>query len=188
MDESELVSAIWEYLLACQGPQTADAIAKAVGADPAPVRSAVAQLRQGGLLTQVGDHPRQYVGRRTLDAVAWARAVDLGININLLEQLAEFDTRDRRLALQLASDGEIERIKENEVREKQASRQEHRLRKVKSQVAATELAKLVADAMKSLKDQRRKAGQDPQALAILEKTVNEGNRVLLSLQQSLLKG
>jgi hypothetical protein len=199
MDETELVSAIWEHLLTCQRPQSADAIAKAVGAEPAPVRAAVARLRHGGLVTDVGSgngvgqpgQPRQYTGRRTLNAVAWARAVDLGINLNLLEKLAEFDTKDRRLALQLASEGEIERIKENEAAEKKAARDERRLRKAKSQVAATELAQIVSDMTRSLKEQRTKGAKDPlsrNALNILEKTVAEGQHMLDALQNSLLRG
>lgn len=190
MDDFDLVSALWELLLTQPGAKSADDLAKATGAEPAPVRTALARLRQAGLIAQEGDQPRTYVGRRSLDALAWARAVDLGININLLESLADYETKDRRLALQLATDGEVERIQAAEAKEKRDDRDARRRRKIKSQVAATELGQLVADAMESLRKQRQKKDLDPvskSALELLSQTIAEGQHALESLQRNMLR-
>lgn len=190
MDDHELVSAIWELLLNSKAPLNSDDIAASIGASPAPIRAALADLRQAALVALVSTSPRTYEGRRSLDAMAWARAVDLGINIHLLEKLANLDTKDRRLALQLATEGEVERLRETEAADKRADRHERRLQKIKSQVAATELSQLVTDAKSSLMKERRKKTLDPltqKALDLLEQTIAEGQHALDSLQRNLLR-
>lgn len=189
MDDFELTSIVWKTLAQESSPQSADALVRLTGADAAPVRATLAGLRQAGLL-EVHDQPRVYTVRRHLDALAWARAVDLGVDINLLERYAEMESKDRRLAMQLAVEGEVERVKEAEAADRRHHRQEQRRDKVKSQLAATELGRLVADAMASLKQRRATAPTDEvtqKALALVEQSVQEGQRVLEALQRSMLK-
>lgn len=189
MDDFELISIVWKTLAQESQPQSADTLARLTGTDAVPVRSTLASLRQAGLL-EVQDQPRAYAVRRQLDAMAWARAVDLGVDINLLEQWAELESKDRRLAMKLAVEGEVDRVKEEEASHKRHQRHERRLVKVKSQLAASELGRLVADAMASLKQNRSSAPGDEvtqKALALVEQSVQEGQRVLEALQRSMLK-
>jgi hypothetical protein len=192
MDDHELVSAIWELLINSEVALHAADIAASLGADSAPVRSTLAGLRQAALVvvTTTAPAPRAYQGCRTLDAMAWARAADLGVHLNLLEKWAHLETRDRRLALQLATEGEVERLREIETAGKKADRHDRRLKKVKSQVAATELGQLVTDARAGLMKERSRKDMDPltkKALELLEQTIAEGQQALDSLQRNMLR-
>jgi hypothetical protein len=173
--------------------QDADALMDELGAEATPVRNALVRLRTAGLVSITQDRPRLYRARTVLDALTWARAVDAGVPLPLLEAHAQLDHKERQKALALASSGEVARVQAEEARQKQADNRAIRLNRAQSLVAATELGRLVEDARRSLmaskqtSTQKRLSPIEKAALVLLEQTVEEGQRSLSVLQRSIIR-
>lgn len=190
MDEFELISVIWETIMKSEKAMMAADVAEHVGEDEIPVRTALAKLRKAGLVVVEEEKGQRCYGRRvSLDPMTWARAVDLGVDINLLESLAEIQGKERQEALKLATSGEVDRVKAEEADQQERLLNEEKLGRLKSKWAASELGRLISDAKHSLSKHRQEAvGEvDQAALALLEEAVAEGDRVWETLQKNLLK-
>ncbi len=200
MEISDLAATLWETLLDSRVPRDAATLTDVTGSDPAAVRTALVALRDAGLIDIAQPVPRTYRARVMLDAWAWARAVDLGIPLLLLERRATMCQERgaaaahpeaiRRKALLLASSGEVDRARSTSRAAARSRLEADRRGRIQSHLAVTEIGRLVQDARQSLdRFQASSATSDPQAVAtamILEQMVTEGSRSLAALERTLL--
>lgn len=186
MDDFELISAIWEVLAQAKTAQDVDYIMLETGAEPAPVRTALAKLRNAHLIDIAQQTPRLYTARVMLSAMEWAQAVSLGVSLSVLECHGKLQARERQQALQLAASGAVEQHAKEQQNQRHEVHQQARLSRAKSQAAATELGQLVNDARRSL-EAKRTAQVDPTTLWLLEQLVKESESSLGVLEKSLMR-
>lgn len=147
MDGSEAIGLVWEALAKTTAACSSLNIIDATGIDGGVVRRALAGLRENKLVDVHVDRAPlfSYTLVRELDALGWARAVDLGVPLSVLETHAKLASGVRDEALRLALAGRLDVLGEQARERKRAARTEVIEGKLASRIAATDLAQLVSD-------------------------------------------
>lgn len=185
MEWDEACGTVWEALATARNSLSAQDLSDQ-GIETNDVRTALSRLQNAGLVTKISATPRPvYNAVIHLDALHWAKAVEMGVSIDRLERLARLDSAGRSQALEMASNGELENAKRNAQEEKARRRQEYLAGEAASRVAATDLARLLDDTQQAI--DRLRTGQatlsfkDRAAAVALEQAHREASSALESL-------
>lgn len=188
MEWDEACGTVWEVLATARNPLSAQEVSDQ-GIESNDVRGAISRLQSAGLVTKVSASPRpQYSAVIHLDALHWAKAVEIGVSIDRLERLARLDSVGRNKALEIASNGELENAKRSAQEEKARRRQEYLAGEAASRVAATDLARLLEDTQQAIDHLRHSdtplSFKDRAAAVALEQAQREAASALESLEKS----
>lgn len=187
MSDIEIVGVVWEALAKADRPQTAEGVVSATGLDAGDVRKALARLREGQLLESVANGSRfAYRIQNSLDAVRWARAVDFGVPIKVLERHARLPSAEREKALRVASEGKIELLERQRTARKRQERHRAIEERALARVANTDLARLVSDTKAAAAQQAARSGRkasnlDRSVKAVLDEAARAGDAAFKTL-------
>ena len=197
MENEELVSLVWEFLATLDKPQTSQELEDLTGQPAVKVQRILGSFKNEKLVDISNSNGAlHYRAILELDALRWAQAVGLGVNILLLEKYASLSQKDKTLALKMTVDGSIERVEEERRQEKIAIRQEVIRGKAASKAAASELAKILKDTESALSyavsagEVAKKKNSKEESLAIqkiLEQAHSQTRKAFDGLVESLAR-
>lgn len=169
---SAAAATIWELLCSSSQPIDAQEISRQAGLPLVRVSSMLGKFALVGLVdrTEVASTQAQapvvpvakgrkakqevapvqspgflFQARRSMDAMTYATAVEIGIPLFLLEKTVSLSNTDKKEAFRLAETGQVDRARE-EAKEKRRQEIAMQLRgRAATKAAATDLAKLVQD-------------------------------------------
>lgn len=167
---SDVAASIWEALCASSGPMTADAISRQTGVSVSRIHAMLGRFQLAGLIDRDDATPLPtpvqeasgrgrkarpevaptlpqpgFTARKSLDSMAYATAVEIGIPLFLLERTVSLSKQARRRAFQLAESGEVDAARQAEAARRQQQARAALRGRAASRAAATDLAKLVQD-------------------------------------------
>ena len=167
---SDAVASVWEALCAAQGPVVVEDVSRQTGVSLSRVNAILGRLHMAGLvdrhaevpsLASVQEVPSRarrarpepvaptllpgFSARRSLDSMAYATAVEIGIPLFLLERTVSLSKQARRHAFQLAETGQVDAARKNQAVQRQQQARATLRGRAASRAAATDLAKLVQD-------------------------------------------
>ena len=187
MEPEEINGILWDTLADSKQPVLATALARYLGQPIVQVQTGLARLRQAGLVEVVQPYPHLSVQVvRDLDALRWAQAVSLGVELLSLERHARLSSSARAEALRLATDGSLDRIEQKRRSEKRKARDAAVRGRAASKAAATDLAQILKDTQGALaaaaapKDSRERA-----IAALLKQASEEAEKALSGLVKSM---
>lgn len=148
MDRFEAAGLVWEALAKAPTAWSSTHVIDATGLDGGTVRRVLAALRENKLVeadVSRGSALFAYTAVRELDALGWARAVEIGVPLSVLEAHAKLASGVRDEALRLALAGRLDTLSEQAHERKRQERDRAIEGRIASRVAATDLAQLVSD-------------------------------------------
>jgi DNA-binding transcriptional regulator GbsR (MarR family) len=189
MDSFEISGIIWEAMVVSEKPVSIKKIAEETGIDIIVLRKTIGNLLRNGLVSTenpTSNNPL-FIGVKNLDAIRWARAVEMGIPLSLVEKYAVLEKKERAEALKAATDGTLEAIKNAQKQELAENR--HRILKGRaaSKAASTDLALLAKDLEEALKLAPVDSIENRAARLVLEQAFKESQNALNELIQRLMR-
>lgn len=140
---------IWDLLASNNSLMSINKISEETGIEPQYVRISLAKLCGENLLQKI--EKNTYKINKILTALQWAKAVELGVDIELLEKYAKLETNQDE-ALLVTIDGTLEQHDQNIKEEKRKVRIHYLEGKAATEAAKTDLAKIVSDTEFAIKD------------------------------------
>lgn len=166
---SDAAASVWEALCAAQGPVVVEDVSRLTGISLSRVSAILGRMHMAGLvdrhaevpsLASVQEVPSRarrarpepapallpgFSARRSLDSMAYATAVEIGIPLFLLERTVSLSKQARRHAFQLAETGQVDAARKSQAVQRQRQARATLRGRAASRAAATDLAKLVQD-------------------------------------------
>ena len=140
---------LWEVMAGESAPIAADDLRKKTGLPLPKIYSCLSKMSEVGIL-EVADHRNNmWQSKKGLDAMAYARAVEIGIPLVSLEKTVALSVSAKKQAEKIAASGEIDR-EQRQRREQKINTRKTILRgRAATRAATTDLAKIVQDAQEA---------------------------------------
>lgn len=195
MEWDELNGIVWKYLVEAGEEKNVQQISEDIGFDDEETRKIVSVLSNIGLVKREKKNAKFfYEANAILSPMQWARGVEVGVPVEHLEKHAKLDSASGEDSLTIATDGTLEKYKEEELQQKLQKRKDYIYGKAATEAAASHLTailKLSADALREfkLKKEQNKAStlQDTLVETLLEQAHNEMKRSYDSLIAGLVR-
>ena len=155
-DNDTALASLWEFLVTRDSPVDSVTIRRETGLASSRVISGLAKLSEIELLALADKKNDAWELKKTLDAMDWARAVEIGVPLICLEKTMALSTQDRRRAEQALTSGVIDQERTQRTHKKVKKRQDIIRGRAASRAAATDLAKIVEDAHQALSQKSSK--------------------------------
>lgn len=185
MEKEEILGLVWDILAQAKESMTVGQLSDLLGLRPYEIQSSLTRLRQSNLIEVALRSVPEYTACTRLDALKWAQAADLGVSLLSLERYAVLADGSKKEALELATQGQVEKISGDYRRQKEEAKRAVIRQRAMSKVAATDLAKIVQDAEDSIRDMKKQKGLSPEALDLLSSAHQAMAKALDGLQRSL---
>lgn len=194
MESSETTGVVWEALAKATDPYAVEHLVDDTGCSPTDVRKALARLREARLVAMATERPSTYYIIRELDALRWAKAVDMGVPLSVLERYGRLAPGVRTEALKLATSGELEVLDQQRIQIKRQHRERLLAGRAASRAAMTDLARLVEDTRSAVRvpeadgvsaDSKAVQARRRAVESLLQQAVSEAERALKTMQDSL---
>ena len=169
---------LWEALSAQVGPQSSAVLKKSTGLPVGRIYGALRRMADVGLLKTSDAPGDMWESKKELDALGWARAVEIGIPLNSLEKTVGLSAANRKKAEGLASSGQIDKEQRQRRAQKIKKRDAVIRGRAASRAATTDLAQIVQDAQAAAR-----AGHPSNA--VLDAIHNEAKKALETLVKAL---
>jgi len=174
---------VWELLAVKNDYLSIGDISKQLGLEDHESRISISKLLKYDIIEKkINNEKALYRIITVLKALQWARAVELGIDIESLEKFAKLDT-SKEEALKVTMDGSLEEHEENIQKEKMQKRHNYLEGKAATEAAKTDLAKIVSDT-KSAMDSK---SNNKFVNALLKTANEEAEHALQTLINSYIK-
>jgi hypothetical protein len=190
MESVESHGTVWETLALRADPLGIKELSSATGLDAVSLRRALGDLVRVGLLKviEASSPAPRFLAVTQLDAIRWARAVELGVPLPVIERLATLEKRGRAEALRAASDGTLDRMRTRERNTRRKKREDLIRGRAASKAASTDLALLSKDLEVALRQTPVQTGLDERAARfVLEQALGEARQALSELTNRLMK-
>jgi len=190
MESVESHGTVWETLALRGEPLGIKELAPATGLDAVSLRRALGDLVRVGLLKviEASSPAPRFSAITQLDAIRWARAVELGVPLPVIERLGSLEKRGRAEALRAASDGTLDRMRTRERNTRRKKREDLIRGRAASKAASTDLALLSKDLEVALRQSPVQNGLDERAARfVLEQALGEAKQALSELTARLMK-
>lgn len=194
MEWDEINGIVWKYLAEIDDKVILGKISEDIGFSDEEIRKSISALSNIGVVSKEKmDGKFNYKVNLTLTSLQWARAAEIGIPVDHLENFAKLESSSKEDPLTVATNGTLEEYKENEIKEKTQKRKEYIYGKAATEVAATELTKILKNSADALREWKLKEkGQEltikeKLVTSILEQTHNEMKRSYNILINSLVR-
>lgn len=174
---------VWELLAKNNGYLPVVEISSQLGLEDHEARISISKLLKYNIIERKSHNDKQvYKIMEVLEALQWAKAVELGIEIESLEKFAKLDT-SKEEALKVTIDGSLEEHEENIQEEKRQKRHNYIEGKAATEAAKTDLAKIVSDTKNALD----KKTNNKFVNALLKTANEEAEHALQTLINSYIK-
>ena len=185
MEPEEINGLLWERLASAPGPLSSEQLARMTGQPLVAIQTSLSRLRQAQLVEDQRDGT--FRALVALDAMRWAQAVGLGVDLLTLERHAHLSAAGRAEALRLATDGSLERIERKAREDKLRARADAVHGRAASRAAATDLAQILKDtqAASVAATARSNDGRQAAIAALLAQASQEAEQALQGLVKSL---
>jgi hypothetical protein len=141
------IGTLWEALAAAHRPLSANDLRDRTGLAMPRLRAGLGRFAEVGLLDASLSSPGQsWCARQQIDALTYARAVEMGIPLDILERTVGVSVQDRSRAQELAANGEVDADRERRERGKELRRRVVLRGRAATRAATTDLARIVQDA------------------------------------------
>lgn len=187
MDSSEIKGLVWETLAQASRSLSPEDIAEDTGLVLHDVLRALSSLRALRLAEVAQPLPRPtYMAALQLDALRWAVALEEGVPLSVLEKHASLAIAGRQEALRMASDGSVERARENDREEKKRQREAILRGRAATKAAATDVARIAEDTKIMMERVRKERPDVPQeVLSILRRAHEQAAKAVEQIARSL---
>lgn len=145
-DIDNVLADVWEALSKEKNPVSGDYLSKKTGASLSKVYSSLSKMREVDLLSVGNKESNEWLSKKEIDPILYARAVEIGIPLLCLEETVSLSLKDKKKAEKLVYSGLIDE-ESNKRKENKANERKKTLRgRAASRAATTDLAKIVQDA------------------------------------------
>jgi len=144
MEDDILINnnSIWENLASSDSSKNIEEISKDTGIDEQQIRISLSKLSTYKLIyKEKQNNVFYYKVENTLDAFSWAKAVEIGVEIETLEKYAKLVCEED--SLEITTNGRFEEEEKKKEEEKIEKRNKFFYGKAATEAAKTDLAKLV---------------------------------------------
>lgn len=145
---------IWKLLASTNATLTTNEISLETGLESQAVRISLAKLSSEKLIEKI--EKNSYKINKQLTALQWAKSVELGVDISLLEQYAQLKNSQED-SLLVTMDGTLEEHDNNVLKKKIQTRNDFIEGKAATEAAKTDLSKIVNDTENALKNIENKS-------------------------------
>lgn len=175
-----VLATLWETLSLEKDPVSAIELRKKTGLPLPQIYVGLRKFSEAGIMTISDYSNNSWKNSKKLDAISYARAVEIGIPLIMLERTVGLTVSERKLAEKIASSGQIDEERNKRYDEKIKKRHTILRGRAASRAATTDLAKIVQDAQEALgvntslknKPQNIKEEIQMEAIKALEALVN----------------
>lgn len=193
MEWNEINGIVWKYLSEKDQEVILGQISEDIGFSDEEIRKSISALSSVGIVKKEKvDSKFNYRANLILTSLQWARAAEIGVPVEHLEKFAKLKNQNED-PLQIATNGTLEKYKEDEIKEKTQKRKDYIYGKAATEAAATDLSFILknsADALKQWKI-KEKGGdltlKEKLVTTILEQAHNEMKRSYNVLINSLVR-
>jgi len=195
MEWDELNGIVWKYLVEANEEKNVQQVSEDIGFDDEETRKIVSVLSNIGLVKREKKNAKFfYEANIILSPMQWARAVEVGVPVEHLEKHAKLDNVSGEDALTIATDGSLEKYKEEENQQKIQKRKDYIYGKAATEAAATHLSSILRHSAEALKEFKLKKEKDRSSTlkdtlveTLLEQAHNEMKRSYDSLIAGLVR-
>lgn len=187
MEVEEINGLVWDILAEAGKPMNADELVLETGQPLLAVQSCLVRLRKANLVkAREPATDSSYEVELDLDSLRWAQAVSMGVGLLSLERHARLSASAKVKALQMATDGSLDKMEEKDRQKKKKQRDEVIRGRAASRAAASDLALLLKDTTAALSNAKNANEKTGRAVASLLKQANsEAQKALDGLVKSL---
>lgn len=187
MEIEEICGIVWYKLAHSDTSLSALMIAEEESLNKGEVVRALAKLNQAGLLWRKQEESFTYYRIKTeLNALEWAQAVEVGVELVDLESFARLKAgQNVEDVLNIATSGEVEKNRERQIERKKVAHQKWLEGRKASRAAETDLARLVSDVRSAATQINSHLPEDDEVKKALKIAQEEAERALLALQASM---
>lgn len=187
MEAEEINGLVWDILAEAGKPMDINELTLETGQPWLAVQSCLARLKKASLLKVQGpDSDPLYQVELNLDSLRWAQAVSMGVGLLALERHARLSASAKVKALQMATDGSLDKIEEKDRQKRRKQRDEAIRGRAASRAAASDLALLLKDTTAALSSAKGVSEKSSRAVAsLLEQANSEAQKALDGLVKSL---
>jgi len=146
-----VLGSVWEVLSKEAEPITSDDLRKKTGLSLSKIYTALSKMAEVDLLTTADRAQNLWCSKKRLDAMAYARGVEIGIPLLCLETTIGLSVTDRKQAEKIAAAGTVDHEQKLRREQKAQARQNILRGRAASRAATTDLAKIVQDAQDAYK-------------------------------------
>jgi hypothetical protein len=144
------IGTLWEALAAAHAPLSATDLRDRTGLAMSRLRACLGRFAEMGLLDSARSVPGQsWCANQQIDALTYARAVEMGIPLDILERTVGVSVQDRTRAQELAENGEVDADRERRERGKEIRRRVILRGRAATRAATTDLARIIQDAQEA---------------------------------------
>lgn len=144
-----VLAGVWETLSKENDNVSGEILSKKTGLNLAKVYTALNKMNEVELLDVADSANNQWLSKKKLDAMAYARAIEIGIPLFCLEKTVALSVTDRKQAEKFALSGVVD-AEQMERRENKVKKRQTILRgRAATRAASTDLAKIVQDAQEA---------------------------------------
>lgn len=193
MEWDEVNGIVWKYLAEKDQEIILGQISEDIGFSDEEIRKSVSALSNIGIVKKEKVETKfTYKANLVLSSLQWARAAEIGIPVEHLERFAKLKNESENPLL-VATDGTLEKHKEDEIKEKTQRRKDYIYGKAATEAAATDLSHILKNSADALKEWKMKERDGELTLkeklvtTLLEQTHNEMKRSYNVLINSLVR-
>lgn len=193
MEWNEINGIVWKYLAENNEEVILGKISEDIGFSDEEIRKSVSALSGIGIVQKEKIESKfTYKANLILTSLQWARAAEIGVPVEHLEKFAKLKNQNED-PLQVATNGTLEKHKEDEIKEKTQKRKDFIYGKAATEAAATDLSHILKNSADALKEWKMKERDRELTLkeklvtTILEQAHNEMKRSYNVLINSLVR-
>lgn len=175
-----VLGSVWEVLSKEHDSISTDELRKKTGLGLSPIYAALNKMTEVDILDVADRRNNLWCSKKKIDAMAYARAVEIGIPLLCLEKTIGLSVNDRKKAEKIVSSGAIDQEQKQRREQKVRVRQTVLRGRAASRAATTDLAKIVQDAHDAF-------GSDRSPNRIQQEIAQEAARALEALVSALEK-
>lgn len=159
---------IWETLSAEKNAVSADELRKKTGLGLSKIYASLKKMAEVDLLEVADANGNLWKSYGKLDALGYARAVEIGIPLLILEKTVGLSVNEHRQMEKIMSSGQVDDERDQRHAHKESKRKSILRGRAASRAATTDLAKIVQDAKDaySVDDHGNKISQEIKAEAM----------------------
>lgn len=146
-----VLGSVWEALSKESEPVSGDTLRKKTGLSLSRIYSALSKMAEIDLLETADKTHNLWSSRKRLDAMSYARGVEIGIPLLCLESTIALSVTDKKQAEKIAASGKVDQEQQMRREQKVRARQNILRGRAASRAATTDLAKIVQDAQDAFK-------------------------------------
>lgn len=155
--QEEVLGDIWMALSSESDAVSALELQAKTGIPKIKIYTALSKMKEVGIMKLADKNNDQWISHKSMDAMSYAMAVEIGIPLYVLEQTVSLSVLEKKEAEELAISGKVDEDRKKRNKAKAKKRTQHIRGRAASRAATTDLARIVGDAQKALEKSDKKS-------------------------------